>query len=217
MFNFLKKIMSIIYGNDGMPADEFIPERIVNDGNVLARVQGGGANILGSIETVEESADIFRGKYFKYINTEFIGLIVRAERMIKEGTNYFVFFDDGQKYAVQDIDKLMVENHDYMETDLSKIVPNKINAGLNPNIRIEQKHVEFDPVIEILKRRKKKPVELSLSIELDLPSKELYAVLVDDYDNAEDKIIDYLFTPENIVTLKECIKNSLKIYYGNKE
>ena len=217
MFNFLKKIMSIIYGNDGMPADEFIPERIVNDGNVLARVQGGGANILGSIETVEESADIFRGKYFKYINTEFIGLIVRAERMIKEGTNYFVFFDDGQKYAVQDIDKLMVENHDYMETDLSKIVPNKINAGLNPNIRIEQKHVEFDPVIEILKRRKKKPVELSLSIELDLPSKELYAVLVDDYDNAEDKIIDYLFTPENIVTFKEWIKNSLKIYYGNKE
>lgn len=217
MFNFLKNIMNIILGNDGLPSDEFIPEKIVNDGNVLAKVHGSGVSILGSIETVEESADIFKGKYFRYINSEFIGLVVRAERTVKEGTNYCVFFDNGQKHTVQEIERLMVEDHTYIENDLSKIIPNKINSGLNSNIRMEKKPVEFDPVIEILKRRKKKPVEISLSIELDLPSKELYEVLVDDYDNAEDKIIDYLFTPENIVTLKECIKNSLKIYYGNKE
>ena len=221
MFNFLRRIMNnIMFGNDGYPIDEFRPERPTDEqGNILAKVPGSTAQLTGSIEPVEESADIFRGKSFSYIAGDFIGTKVKAERMVKENNNYFVYFSNSQRHSVKDIQSLLIEVDPY--DDFMNIKPNSLQQNNDRHFNNQQvqqaKPVEFDPVIEILKKRKKKPVSLTITLELDLPPKELYNVLIDDYENVDDKIIDYLFTPENIVELKGFVKNSMVKYYGNNK
>ena len=104
---------------------------------------------------------------------------------------------------------------DPLPDDLNDIRPNIYNNNLGTDTpRLREKVAPFDPVMEILKKRKKKPTDISLTLSLDIPSKELYEVLIDDYEDAENKLIDYLFTSENITLLKESVKVSLREHYG---
>ena len=58
-----------------------------------------------------------------------------------------------------------------------------------------------------------------MSINIDIPAKELYSVLVDSFEDEEISrhITDFIFLPENIDKLKESLTKSIEKYYKEQD
>lgn len=216
--------MNDVFG--GYPSDDyqnFTPIKDIGDiggARTIFEVPENKSISMGGIEFVREDEDIFKGKRYRWKDGPFAGTISRADKMMKKGSLYYVIFDTGQMLTT---DEVLVQLQELTggESDLN-IRPNAYTENFDPllpalNDRRRNRVSEapaFDPVIEILKKKKKNYLTVSIDLELDIPPKELYTLLVDGYENGEDKIIEYLFTNDNVTGIKSGIKESIRKMYG---
>jgi len=185
----------------------------------------------GGIEILDEVDPAFRGKTYEWTVGPFVGQISRVMKMARKNSNYYIILDSGQMLGIDEISSQLRESSGnqntldvrpsefntnidldplYNETRTNEVVPtpNSTNSRRNNSNN-------FDPVLEILKKKKKSYTDVNISLSLDIPRKELYDLLLDGYDDAEDKIVEYLFTAENVTQIKEGIKQTMRELYGN--
>ena len=70
-----------------------------------------------------------------------------------------------------------------------------------------------NPISALLSKMKKSPKNIRLELTLNIPSKEMYTMLTDNFDEAEEAIIDFLTTGKNLKEFKEQFKKSIIAYY----
>jgi hypothetical protein len=189
--------------------DFYEPERPSdnNDGRTIFQVP---SNNLG-INVVREDEDVFKGKTYMVKNTS---ETLHAERMVKERDLYYVYFSNGKKLSIQEINDNLV----LIEDDPLNIKPNSLMLPedqllFSNNTKIQQTH--SNPILELLKKLKINKTDINIKIELNLPKKELYNAIVDSYDDDVDSIlVDYLFNGENIQSIKNSLKIAIEEFYG---
>lgn len=160
------------------------------------------------VENVRDDEDVFKGKF--YTNTS-NGVNVQAIRTVKIKNNYFVIFNTGEQIPVNELNRLYIESSGQFD---DTIKPNNYyNNNLN-TIPEKRVIVESNPVKIILEKLKEKTDILTIDLELKLPPQEIYNVLVENYENAEDDIINYIFGGDTIENVKNAVKLKLNDYYG---
>ena len=102
------------------------------------------------------------------------------------------------------------------QSNLSLPTTNSTNSPKNnkkPNNLPENKMKE-NPVLLLLQKMKKNNIEIDLNIELNLPSKELYLMLINSFEDGEETLINFLFSDENMPLFKFSLMNSLRKKFG---
>jgi len=74
-----------------------------------------------------------------------------------------------------------------------------------------------DPVLQLLNKMKKVNREVHLELALPIPSKELYNMIYDSFEDGGDAVIEYLFQGSHLETFKEQMKDALYFFYNGEE
>jgi predicted transposase len=76
-------------------------------------------------------------------------------------------------------------------------------------------HDENSPIYKLLSKQKKNMIDVSIKLKMNLPSKELYTVLIDSFEGAESEVINYIIDGIEIDEIKKSLAESIKKNYYN--
>lgn len=74
-----------------------------------------------------------------------------------------------------------------------------------------------DPVVILAKNAKKHNANIDMQIEISLPSKSLYTMIKNDFENGTETFFDYIISSIDVNSIKDAIRESLKNAYENSE
>ena len=79
-------------------------------------------------------------------------------------------------------------------------------------------HASESPIYNLLARQKKKDVDIGINIRVPLPSKDLFNVLVNSFDDAENEIIQFIIDSIDLEDIRKTLSRSIREnYYGINE
>jgi hypothetical protein len=76
--------------------------------------------------------------------------------------------------------------------------------------------VNDSPIFKLLEKQKKNMVDVSIQLKINLPSKDLYNVLIESFEGAEDEVIDYIINGIEVDDIKKSLSESIKKSYYSK-
>jgi len=82
----------------------------------------------------------------------------------------------------------------------------------------EEKKKTFtdDPIWGLLEKAKKVDTEVDMNLTISLPTVNLYNVAKENFENGDEKVIEYIVENIDIEHLKQCIRAAIKAMYENK-
>jgi len=102
--------------------------------------------------------------------------------------------------------------------NLNKIEANYISKiESTPKSNIASLNIYNDPIFIMLDKSKKVETELDMTLTINLPSKELFDVIKDNFDLGSEKTIDYIIANLDIALIKQSLKNAIDSLYNKKE
>jgi len=93
------------------------------------------------------------------------------------------------------------------EPTVSKPVRNTVSA-----IELEE-----SPIYKLLKQQNENWVNVNITLKLNLPSKNLYNVLISSFDGANEEIINYVTEGVDIDDIRGALAESITSYYGGTQ
>lgn len=72
------------------------------------------------------------------------------------------------------------------------------------------------PIYKLLAKQKKNLVDVNIKLKINLPSRDLYNVLIDSFEGAEDEVIEFIINGIEIDDIKKSLADSIKKNYYNK-
>ena len=170
------------------------------------------------METMEKNLEDLKLKYqgmmFEWIKGDLIGSTNTFKEIKEAGENFFIEFIEGGRINEDLVDEYtlfypappQIQNLPSVEKSSSVT---SIVYGESQKSRIDSD----SPIYSLLKKQKKNMVEVSIKIELNLPSKELYGVLSSSFEGAENEIIEFVIDGIDIEDIKKYLSESIKRNY----
>lgn len=104
---------------------------------------------------------------------------------------------------------------------IEEVIPASINEPKVELAVIEEspkiQHHETDPVYIMMDRAKKFPVDVEMSLSINLPSKSLYKVANESFEDGGEKVLKYIIENLDISEIKTQLMNSLRDSYEESE
>lgn len=171
------------------------------------------------METKEKNLEDLKLKYqgmiFEWIKGDLAGSSNIFKEVKQTGENFFIEFIEGGR-----INEDLVEEYTlYYPAPVNPpaqihSTPEKSSTVTSIVYGESQKVSNPDsPIYNLLIKQKKNMVEVSIKIELNLPSKELYSVLSSSFDDAENEIIKFVIDGVDIEDIKKSLSESIKRNY----
>lgn len=171
------------------------------------------------METKEKNLEDLKLKYqgmmFEWIKGDLSGSTNLYKEIRQAGENFFIEFVEGGR-----INEDLVEEYTLfypappqipqvqIPSEKSSTVTSIVYGGSTSGIS------DLDsPIYNLLRKQKKNMVEVSIKIELNLPSKELYGVLSSSFEDAENEIIKFVIDGVDIEDIKKSLSESIKRNY----
>lgn len=168
---------------------------------------------------------------FTWIKGDQMGNIERYDNVVlDENTGMtFVCFKSGGRINIEllseYLDPFPASKVNYSEpipvqaiTQLDQVIPESpqksARAGSNQVSSVE---LEDSPIYTLLKKQKTNWVNVNISLKLNLPSKNLYGILISSFDGAEKEIIDYVTEGIDIEDIRNALGDSISAYYDKKK
>lgn len=210
-------------GGSVVPVRRLRPDEDSMAGKTFVHIEG---ELKGRREVVEYTIEQ-NGRYSVIFKSGIQMLIDDLNIQMVEADQYF--------QSVKKTDGILFED----EVSLDDIRPSRVNRGVNnvepqfeaytpekiegleyinkPNLQYPPAQPvqsnKQSPIIELLEKMKTGPAKVNLELELNIPSKEVYNMLVNTFSGAEDDIIEYLFTGKNFRDLKTKFIEAINKYY----
>jgi len=77
--------------------------------------------------------------------------------------------------------------------------------------------LEESPIYKLLKQQNENWVNVNITLKLNLPSKNLYNVLISSFDGANEEIINYVTEGVDIDDIRSALAESITAYYGSTQ
>lgn len=141
--------------------------------------------------------------------TEFCNVCVENDGMV------WIEFMDGTRINQPLLDQYLIKTnntHELLDVEKPLTAEAKTNVS-NVAIR-EAPKVAENPIHTLLKRQKPNPIALDFTLDLNIPSIELYNVICASFDNAEDETVNYIVSGLDINIIKNSVKEAIKHYYN---
>ena len=172
------------------------------------------------METKEKNLEDLKLKYqgmiFEWIKGDLVGSSNVFKEVKQTGENFFIEFIEGGRINEDLVEEYTLyypapvnppaQIHSTPEkssTVTSIVYGESPNNSSNPD----------SPIYNLLRKQKKNMVEVSIKIELNLPSKELYGVLSSSFEDAENEIIKFVIDGVDIEDIKKSLSESIKRNY----
>lgn len=146
---------------------------------------------------------------YQWAKTERIGTICKFQDIVEEDGLLFVEFNDGSRVNYNLLDEMVVRLNS--ETEAMDIGGQPINTIAQATIR--QPAVKDNPIHNLLRKQKQNTVGVDISLDLNMPPKELYKVLESSFDNAQDEIVEFIVADINIDNIRAAVKEAIKKFY----
>lgn len=169
------------------------------------------------MEAKEKNLDELKLKYqgmmFEWIKGDLQGTHNIYKEIKQIGENFFIEFVEGGR-----INEDLVEEYTlfYPAPQVPNITLVEKSSSVTSIVYTESPKSGLDPdspIYNLLKKQKKNMVEVSIKIELNLPSKELYGVLSSSFEDAENEIIKFVIDGIDIEDIKKSLSESIKRNY----
>jgi hypothetical protein len=172
-------------------------------------------------KNLEDLEKKYRGMLFEWIKGDLSGSTNTFREVKKIGDNFFIEFEEGGRINEDLVDEYtlfypspvaglpVASSTPPVEksSSVTSIVYNESSPSLDPD----------SPIYTLLRKQKKNMVGISIKIELNLPSKELYGVLSSSFEDAESEIIKFVLDGVDIEDIKKSLSESIrKNYYSSK-
>ena len=170
------------------------------------------------METKEKNLEDLKLKYqgmmFEWIKGDLVGTTNTFKELREAGENFFIEFIEGGRINEDLVDEYTlfypapaeIQNLPSIEkssTVTSIVYGESQKSGVNTD----------SPIYSLLEKQKKNMVEVSIKIELNLPSKELYSVLSSSFEDAENEITKFVIDGIDIEDIKKSLSESIKRNY----
>jgi hypothetical protein len=169
-------------------------------------------------KNLEDLEKKYTGMLFEWIKGDLTGTTNNFREIKKIGDNFFIEFQEGGRINEDLVDEytlfypspvagLPVAPPVEKSSSVTSIVYNESQISSDPD----------SPIYTLLRKQKKNMVGISIKIELNLPSKELYGVLSSSFEDAESEIIKFVLDGVDIEDIKKSLSESIrKNYYSSK-
>lgn len=183
-----------------------------------------------SEKTLEEIEIELKNLDFQWIKGESMGSIEKFKEVVQDGPLRFVVFQNGGRMNVDLISEFMDtfpasqvrfdSNHPVLVpptpesiSQVKKSAVNSIDYGSSPSPGIDE-----SPIYKLLKKQKPNWVNVNISLKLNLPTKSLYNVLINSFEDAESEIASYVTEGVEIEDIRNAIAESIKnSFYETKK
>ena len=156
----------------------------------------------------------YQGMMFEWIKGDLVGTTNTFKELREAGENFFIEFIEGGRINEDLVDEYTlfypapaeIQNLPSIEkssTVTSIVYGESQKSGVNTD----------SPIYSLLEKQKKNMVEVSIKIELNLPSKELYSVLSSSFEDAENEITKFVIDGIDIEDIKKSLSESIKRNY----
>jgi hypothetical protein len=188
---------------------------------------------LSEIKTIEDLKKEYQWMEFQWIKGEMLSGIEQFKDISTNGDDFFIHFISGRRMNISLLDEFMMyypappRVNIPIQSDPPEIYQQKQPQKNSTVTDISYENIGSDnyindesPIYKLLKKQKRNPVEVSIKIKLDLPSKELYGVLSESFDDAEGEILNFILDGVDIEDIKKSLSESIKKNYyllKNKE
>jgi hypothetical protein len=155
---------------------------------------------------------------YQWLKTERAGTITEFLNVsIEQDGAVWIDFMDGSRIKYELLNEYMLKTnneHELLEVETPLTNVEKATNVSNVAIRTAPKPVAVDnPIHTLLKKQKPNPVAIDITVELNIPSAELYHVICQSFENADEEIVNYIVSGLDIDTIKNSVKDAIKKYY----
>jgi hypothetical protein len=185
----------------------------------------------------EELHEKFSAFDFTWIKGDNTG---NTERFVKVSANdpngpKFIVFQGGNRINVDLMDEYMAmfpkapsdvifESAQNQAPQLTQPLPipnqqnkSRVETSVQSISYADQNNINSDsPIYKLLAKQKKNLVDVNIKLKINLPSRDLYNVLIDSFEGAEDDVIDFIINGIEIDDIKKSLADSIKKNYYNK-
>lgn len=184
-------------------------------------------------EKIEKTRDeVFQESHFEWVKTERQGDVCRFKEFFTLDDVEYVVFTDSTRVRLDLIGDVVLQ-HLYPEEILGEALnletisapqppvlsptPAQFTVSTSTPIATKQELKEIDPVFAILEKTKKRTEKVSLTLTLKIPAPELYNVIKENFDNAEDVLLQNVMDQIHDNLLREALKKELQNIYQKKK
>jgi hypothetical protein len=214
-----------------------VDEEILHDIQSLDKIENMDINTQTN-ESVESSRESqFSSRKFEWIKTERAGDICQFKGFETENGTEYTCFTDGTRIRtdlIGDIVLMHIYEDEILGNELTfrpEIIVDKPSTIID-HLRAEQsvtkieqpeteklevKNVFQDPVVSILDKSKKKVEKLTLTLNVKIPSVELYNVIKENFENTEEILLDSVMEQLHEKLLREAVKREIQNIYSTKK
>lgn len=170
---------------------------------------------------------------FQWIKGDKMGNLEKFDSVIQdEGTGMtFVQFIGGGRINLELLEEYL-ETFPASKVDYNKTAENQIlktsdnKSQFQVKAAIDNKpsrnavssiELEESPIYKLLKQQNENWINVSITLKLNLPSKNLYNVLISSFNGANEEIINYVTEGVDIDDIREALAESIKIYYDSTQ
>jgi hypothetical protein len=176
---------------------------------------------------LEDLKKEYSGYDFQWIKGENIGNSEEYKDVVVSGNNIpFVEFQTGARIKVSLVNEYMTKHPSSTRPMTDNLLNKKpTNSNLvdrdlykvSINQETPQLPEKSSPIHSLLSKQKSNVVEVNIKIKINIPPKELYHVLCDSFENAEDEIVEFCTKDIDLDQIKESISHSLRSMYASKK
>jgi len=149
-------------------------------------------------------------KKFQWMKGDRANQVTTLRDVSFDETNVWIEFVDGSRINYAKMDEYILKVMD--DSELLEIKGTPV-AEAKAKIPVAKREANVSPIYALLKKQKPNAQTVDISLTLNLPSVELYKVLLESFENAEKEIVDYIVTDINVDIIKDAVKESIIKYY----
>jgi hypothetical protein len=156
---------------------------------------------------------------YQWLKTERAGTITEFLNVaIEQDGALWVEFMDGSRIKYDLLNEFILKTNNPNELlEVENPLERPVNAGAVSNVSVRTapvKVVSDNPIHTLLKKQKPNPVLIDITLELNIPSSDLYNVVCQSFDNADEEIVNYIVSGLDIEIIKNSVKEAIKKYYS---
>lgn len=177
-------------------------------------------NMISS-EKIEELKGYLSGfSKYQWLKTERAGTVTEFLNVaVEQDGALWIEFMDGSRIKYELLNEFLLKTNNPnelldVETPVSALEKPLNGVGKVSVRNAPQKVVADNPIHTLLKKQKPNPVLIDISLELNIPSAELYNVVCQSFDNADEEIVNYIVSGLDIEMIKNSVKEAIKKYYS---
>lgn len=158
--------------------------------------------------------ELSRKPLYQWLKTDRQGSLCRYSDIVESEGVIFVNFQDGSRINYTLMSEMMIaldSENDALDLSANSAspAPSSVNSAKVRTSAV----VKENPIHSLLNKQKPNMVGIDISLDLNMPPKELYKVLASSFENADSEITEFIVADINIEMIREAVKNAIQKYY----